>query len=70
MKLFKINKIINNQEILSKIANSLVDNKECKVKFNSETGKLEITGANYCSNLVDHELFELFKEKWGLTLLV
>ncbi len=62
MGIFKINKIINNQEIISKIANSLVKNKECKVKFNPETGKAEVSGENYCSNLVDHELCELFKE--------
>ncbi|MCB2147103.1 MAG: hypothetical protein KQI81_11555 [Deltaproteobacteria bacterium] len=52
MKPFEINKQNGNMEVVAKITDSMVQEYGCRVKFNKESGRVDLLGEDYCKDIV------------------
>ena len=59
MKPFEINKQSGNMEVAAKITDSLVQDYGCRVKYNKETGEVDLVGDEYCKEVVVEVVNEL-----------
>ena len=50
---FKINKQSGNLEVLAKITNSMVQDYGCRVKYDKDTGQVNLIGEPYCQAVVE-----------------
>ncbi len=63
MGVFKIKKISNDLEILSKIANSLAKKYNCSVNFNKKMKKAKFSGDDKYRHHIAEELIGLLRTK-------
>ena len=59
MKPFEINKQDGNMELAAKITDSMVQDYGCRVKYNKETGEVDLVGDEYCKEVVVEVVNEL-----------
>ena len=52
MQPFQIKKQNGNAELVAKITNSMVQAYGCRVKYNKETGLVDLLGEDYCKEIV------------------
>ena len=52
MKPFEVKKQNGNMEVVAKITDSMVQKYGCRIKFNKETGQVDMIGEDYCKNIV------------------
>ncbi|MFO7716378.1 hypothetical protein [Desulfosarcina sp.] len=52
MQPFEIKKQDGNLEVVAKITDSLVQEYGCRVKYNKESGQVELVGEDYCKDIV------------------
>jgi hypothetical protein len=54
MEPFEIIKKSANLEVLAKITDSLVQVYGCRVKYDKDTGRVDLLGETYCEDVVEH----------------
>jgi hypothetical protein len=59
MKPFQIRKLNENLEVVAKITDSMVQEYGCRVKYNKESGKVDLVGEAYCQDIVAQVLTDL-----------
>ena len=52
MKPFEVKKQNGNMEVVAKITDSMVQEYGCRIKYNKETGQVDMIGEDYCKNIV------------------
>ena len=52
MKPFKVKKQNGNMEVVAKITDSMVQEYGCRVKYNKETGRVDMIGEEHCKDIV------------------
>lgn len=52
MKPFEIKKQNKNLEVVAKITDSMVQEYGCRVKYNKESGLVDLIGDDYCEDIV------------------
>ena len=59
MKPFEISRQNQNLEVVAKITDSMVQEFGCRVKYNKETGRIDLVGEDYCKEIVTHVVADL-----------
>ena len=53
MKPFEVKKKNGNLEVVAKITDSMVQEYGCRIKYNKETGQVDLIGEEYCKDIVE-----------------
>lgn len=61
MKPFEIKKQNGNLEVVAKITDSLVQEYGCRVKYNKESGQVDLIGEDYCKDVVTEVVTDMIK---------
>jgi hypothetical protein len=61
MKPFKIKKQNENMEVVAKITDSMVQEYGCRLKYNKQTGLVDLIGDDYCKDIVTEVVTDLIE---------
>lgn len=61
MKPFKISKQNGTLEVVAKITDSMVQDYGCRVKYDRESGLIDLVGEDYCKTIVTEIMTEMLK---------
>ncbi len=53
MKPFEINEKNGNLEVVAKITDSMVQEYGCRIKYNKESGQVDLVGEDYCKDVIE-----------------
>lgn len=53
MKPFEIKKKDGNMEVVAKITDSMVQQYGCRIRYNKESGQVDLVGEDYCKEVVE-----------------
>jgi hypothetical protein len=53
MKPFEIKKKNGNLEVVAKITDSMVQDYGCRIRYNKESGEVDLVGEDYCKEVVE-----------------
>jgi hypothetical protein len=53
MKPFEINEKNGNLEVVAKITDSMVQEYGCRIKYNKESGQVDLVGEDYCIDVIE-----------------
>ena len=59
MKPFDIKKQNGNLEVVAKITDSMVQEYGCRVKYNKESGQIDLVGEEHCKDIVAEVVKEM-----------
>ncbi len=59
MNPFEIKKLNGNLEVVAKITNSMVQEYGCRVKYNKESGQVDLIGEEHCKDIVTEVVTEM-----------
>lgn len=59
MKPFEISRQNGNLEVVAKITDSMVQEFGCRVKYNKESGRIDLVGEDYCKEIVAQVVADL-----------
>jgi hypothetical protein len=62
MKPFKIKKQNENMEVVAKITDSMVQEYGCRLKYNKQTGLVDLIGDDYCKDIVTEVVTDLIED--------
>lgn len=62
MKPFEIKKRNGNMEVVAKITDSMVQEYGCRVKFNKESGRVDLIGEDYCKDIVTEVVTDMMND--------
>jgi hypothetical protein len=62
MKPFEIKKQNGNMEVVAKITDSMVQEYGCRVKFNKESGLVDLIGEDYCKDVVTEVVTDMMND--------
>ena len=62
MKPFEIRKQNGNMEVVAKITDSMVQEYGCRLKYNKETGQVDLIGDDYCKEIVTEVVTDLIDD--------
>jgi len=62
MKPFKIKKQNANMEVVAKITDSMVQEYGCRVKYNKESGQVDLIGEDYCKDIVTEVVTDMIDD--------
>jgi hypothetical protein len=62
MKPFEIKKQNGNLEVVAKITDSMVQEYGCRVKFNKESGQVDLVGEDYCKDIVTEVVTDMMND--------
>jgi hypothetical protein len=62
MKPFKIKKQNGNMEVVAKITDSMVQEYGCRVKYNKESGQVDLIGEDYCKDIVTEVVTDMIDD--------
>jgi hypothetical protein len=62
MKPFQIRKQNENLEVVAKITDSMVQEYGCRVKYNKQSGQVDLVGEAYCKDIVMQVVTDLISE--------
>lgn len=62
MKLFEIKKQNGNLEVAAKITDSMVREYGCRIRYNKESGKVDLVGEDYCKEVVEEVVNDMREE--------
>jgi hypothetical protein len=62
MKPFEIKKQSGNMEVAAKITDSMVQGYGCRVKYNKDTGEVDLVGDEYCKDVVEEVVNDMREE--------
>ena len=62
MKPFEIKKQNGNMEVVAKIADSMVQEYGCRLKYNKQTGQVDLIGDDYCKDIVTEVVTDLIDD--------
>jgi hypothetical protein len=61
MKPFKISRQNGTLEVVAKITDSMVQNYGCRVKYDRQSGLIDLVGEDYCKAIVTEIMTEMLK---------
>ena len=61
MSPFKISKQNETLEVVAKITDSMVQDYGCRVKYNKESGSIDLVGEDFCRDIVNEVLTDIMK---------
>jgi hypothetical protein len=53
MKPFEINEKNGNLEVVAKITDSMIQEYGCRIKYNKESGQVDLVGEDYCIDVIE-----------------
>lgn len=62
MKPFEINKQNRNMEVVAKITDSMVQGYGCRVRYNKESGQVELVGEDFCKDIVTEVVTDMLDD--------
>jgi len=62
MKPFEIKRQNGNMEVVAKITDSMVQEYGCRVKFNKESGQVDLIGEDYCKDIVTEVVADMMND--------
>jgi hypothetical protein len=62
MKPFEIKKQNGNLEVVAKITDSMVQEYGCRIKYNKESGQVDLIGEDYCKDIVTEVVTDMMED--------
>jgi len=62
MKPFEIKRQNGNMEVVAKITDSMVQEYGCRVKYNKESGQVDLVGEDYCKDIVTEVVTDMMND--------
>ena len=62
MKPFEIKKQNGNLEVVAKITDSMVQEYGCRIKYNKESGQVDLIGEDYCKDIETEVVTDMMED--------